>query len=174
MGTLDIVLLLCFIPALVRGIQKGFVEQLVSIISIIAGAFLAFKFSQPLSALAAERITAVAALDPKLLNVLCFIAVAVVAVLLLHLLGALLTRTLKLVSLGFINRLLGVVFALLKAALVIGLLIFFFDSFNEKWGLVNPETLQNSVVYTALRDAALKVFPYLKTLISGTPAETAA
>ena len=61
MGTLDIILLICFIPAIVRGIQKGFVEQLVAIVSILLGAWLAFKFSTPLSTWAAGFIT----LEPK-------------------------------------------------------------------------------------------------------------
>jgi len=161
MGTLDIIILICFIPALVRGIQKGFVEQLVGIISIVLGAWLAFKFSQPLGAWLTQFIN----LDAQLLQILSFILVVILAILLLHLVGRLITGTLKLVSLGWLNRLLGVVFALLKAALVIGLIIFIFGDLNDRWHLVNPEILQASAVYTALRGAALKVFPYLQNLI---------
>ena len=161
MGTLDIIILICFIPALVRGIQKGFVEQIVGIISIVLGAWLASMFSRPLG----EWLTQFINLDAQLLQILSFILVVILAILLLHLVGRLITGTLKLVSLGWLNRLLGVVFALLKAALVIGLVIFIFGNLNDRWHLVNPEILQASGVYTALRDAAMKVFPYLQTLI---------
>lgn len=161
MGTLDIIILICFIPALVRGIQKGFVEQIAGIVSILLGAWLAFKFSGPLGAWLSQFIT----LEPQLLGILSFVLVVILAVLLLNLAGRLITGTLKMVSLGWLNRLLGVVFALLKAALVIGLVIFIFGNLNDKWHLVNPEVLQGSPVYTALRDAALRVFPYLQNLI---------
>ncbi len=163
MGTLDIILLICFIPAVVRGIQKGFVEQLVAIAAILLGAWLAFRFSSPLS----EWASAYVGLEPKVLQVVSFIVIVFVAVLLLTLLGKLVTGTLKAVSLGWINRLLGVVFALLKAALLIGLFIFLFHTLNEKWNLINPETLSGSVVYNALLTAAENVFPYLKEFLTG-------
>ena len=161
MGTLDIVLLICFVPAVVRGIQKGFIEQIVSIASIFIGVWAAFRFTQPLSVWLAGYINA----DAKLLHIISFVVVVVLAVILLNLLGRLLTKTVKLASLGWLNRILGLVFAILKAALIIGLLVFVFDSLNVKWNLIDPGVLKDSVVYNALRDAALKVFPYLKDLI---------
>lgn len=162
MGTLDIILLICFIPALVRGIQKGLVEQLVSIISILLGTWLAFRLSLPVG----EWLSGYLTMEPKSLQLIAFILVAIVAVLVLSLIGKLITHTLKLASLGWLNRLLGVIFALFKAALVIGLLIFIFESVNAKLGLIKPDTMGESPVYIALRDAAMKVFPYLQSLIS--------
>ena len=166
MGTLDIILLICFIPAIVRGIQKGFVEQLVAIVALLLGAWLAFKFSTPLSTWASGFIS----LEPKVLQVVSFIVIVVLAVLILNLLGKLITSTLKVASLSWVNRLLGLVFALLKAALVIGLLIYLFDSLNDKWSLINPDTLNESIVYSTLRTGAENVFPYLKEFISGNAA----
>ena len=44
MNTLDIVILLLFIPGIVRGISKGFIEQVISLVGIVLSAYLAFKF----------------------------------------------------------------------------------------------------------------------------------
>ena len=46
MSTLDIILLVCFVPAIVRGIQHGFISQVVSLVSVILGIWLAFHFSE--------------------------------------------------------------------------------------------------------------------------------
>lgn len=162
MGTLDIILLIGFIPALVRGIQKGFIEQVISLASIFIGAWMAYRFAEPLSVWLTQFVN----VEPRILGVASFAIVVVLTVILLNLLGRLLTKTLSLASLGFVNRLLGVVFALLKAALIIGLLIFVFDTFNGKWGIVNAELLDGSVIYKALHEAALKVFPYLQNLLN--------
>ena len=162
MGILDILLLVCFIPALVRGIQKGFIEQVVSIASIFIAAWLAYRFAEPLSG----WLTQFSGLEPKILGILSFAVIVILAVFLLNLAGKLLAKTLSLASLGFLNRLLGVVFALLKAALIIGLVIFVFDGLNAKWAIVNSEILQGSAIYTTLRDAAVAVFPYLKNLLN--------
>lgn len=162
MGTLDIILLLCFIPAIVRGIQKGFIEQVVSIISIFAGAWLAFKFTTPLS----EWLTSYITLDAKLLHILSFTVVVMMSVFLLNIIGRLLSKTLSLASLGWINRLAGFLFSIVKAALIVGLLVFVFDNLNTKWNIVDANLLRESVVYSTLHDMAMNVFPYLKSLIN--------
>ena len=162
MGTLDIILLICFVPALVRGIMKGFVEQLISLASLFVGAWMAYRFAEPLSVWLTQFIN----VEPRILGVASFAIIVILTVFLLALLGKLLAKTLKLASLGFVDRLLGVVFALLKAALIIGLLIFVFDTFNGKWSIVNPEVLDESVIYGALHRAAMKVFPYLQNLLN--------
>jgi len=166
MGTLDIILLLFFIPAIVRGISKGFVEQLVGIVSIVLGGWLAFKFSAPV----AEWLSLHLSWESSALNILAFALIAVVIVLVLKLIGSLIVKALKELSLGFINRLLGVVFALLKTALIIGLVIYFFDIVNTKVNIVSAETLDASVVYTALKNAANVVFPFLKELFTSSTA----
>ena len=35
MATLDIILLICFIPGIIRGISKGFLEQALSLAGIV-------------------------------------------------------------------------------------------------------------------------------------------
>ena len=55
-------------------------------------------------------------------------------------------------------------FALAVNALVIGVFIILFDTVNLKFGLVKPEVLDGSIVYSSLRDLSYLVFPYLKGL----------
>ena len=149
-------------PAIITGISKGLVEQLVSLISLIAGVWAAFHFSSSLS----EWLNSYLQTDPKIINIVAFALTVVLTVLILNLLGRLITKTLSMASLGWANRLLGLVFALLKAALVIGLLIFIFDPLNAKFNLVKPEVLDGSVIYSALHGLSTKVFPFLKELIA--------
>ena len=49
MSTPDIIILICFLPAIISGIMKGFIEQAVALVSLILGAWLAFKFSTVVS-----------------------------------------------------------------------------------------------------------------------------
>lgn len=149
-------------PAIITGISKGLVEQLVSLASLFVGVWAAFRFSTVI----AEWLNGFLQLDQRIVNIAAFALTVILAVLLLTLLGKLITKTLKLTALGWANRLLGLVFALLKAALIIGLLIFIFDPINAKFNLVKPEILDGSVIYTALHDLSTKVFPYLKELLT--------
>ena len=93
-----------------------------------------------------------------------FIFIAVAAA--LALLGKLLEGTIRLVMLGWLNRLLGVAFSLLKAGLIVGLVIMAFCSLNDTFDFVSKETLEQSVLFPPLKDMAYTVFPYLKDLLS--------
>lgn len=163
MAILDIILLLCFIPAIVTGISKGFVKQIVDLVAILAAAWAAFRFSKVMGAWLGQYLT----LDASILNVVSFVLVAVVVAVLLHLVGALLTKTLNALSLGFLNRLLGLVFGVLKVALILGLVILLFETLNSTLGLVKPEATANAVVYNALKNAANAIFPILKSFVTG-------
>ena len=45
MNVLDIVLIILFIPAIIRGISKGFIEQVIALASLFLSAWLAYLFA---------------------------------------------------------------------------------------------------------------------------------
>ena len=49
MNLLDIILLILFIPAIIRGISKGFIEQIIALASLFLSAWLAYLFSNTVS-----------------------------------------------------------------------------------------------------------------------------
>lgn len=162
MAILDIILLLCFIPAIIQGVLKGFVQQVTDIIALIAGAWAAFYFSGTISAWLCQYLN----FDPRLIYAISFIVVAVVAVLILHFLGNLLCRAVKMVSLGWLNRTFGVIFGTIKTALILGLLIMAFNSLNASWHLVSNDSFKDAAVYNFLKDTAETVWPFLKDFVS--------
>ena len=166
MAVLDIILLVCFIPGIVNGISKGFVKQVVDLVAIFAGAWAAFRFSESVSKWLESYLT----MDPKLLYVISFAIVIVLAVLILNLVGGLVLKIFKMAALGWLNRIAGLALGILKADLILGIMISVFEGLNAKWNLVGPEKLQDAVVYDALKDFAAKVLPFLKNLVSGAPA----
>ena len=161
MSTPDIIILICFLPAIISGIMKGFIEQAVALVSLILGAWLAFKFSTVVSGWLQPYFE----VSETVLNVISFVVIMVAVVLVLFVLGKILTGVSKLVMLGWLDRLLGLVFALLKAGLIIGILIILFDTLNVKFGFVAEKVLNESVLYSPIRDISYMVFPYLKELL---------
>lgn len=161
MNVLDIILLLCFIPAIIGGLRRGFIAQVVAIISIILGIWLSFKFSAVLSGWLGQWIEA----GEQVLHVISFAVIMILAILALAAVGKLIEATVKIILLGWLNRLLGLIFALLKYALIIGLLLMLFNSLNGQFHLVNQKVLDSSLLYGPLLNMANSVFPYLKALI---------
>lgn len=161
MSIVDIILLICFVPALISGIRKGFISQVISIVSLIGGVWLSYEFSEPVGAWLSQYIET----TENVLKLISFIIIMIAVFAGLALVGKLLEGIINFVMLGWVNKLLGVVFALLKTGLIVGLVIMLFCSLNNSLHLVSDEVLAESVLFTPLKNAAYTVFPYLKSLI---------
>ena len=161
MNSLDIVFLVLFIPGIIRGITKGFLEQVISLGGIVLSAFLAYRFS----GFACDYLKEYLTVSDTVLHVIGFAAVLVVSLILVILLAKVVTKAVEMASLGWLNKLLGIVFSLFTTALVLAILIILFDTVNVKFELVKSTILQESVLYGHLKDFGYFVFPYLKQLL---------
>ena len=161
MNIVDIILLICFVPAVVQGFRKGFISQIIAIVSIIVGAWISFRFTSDVSVWLGQHIPG----SEQMLKVVSFAIIFAAVIAALALLGKLLEGAVKLVMLGWLNRLLGVAFSLLKAGLIVGLAIMLFCSLNNTFGMVSEEVLNESVLFPPLKTMAYTIFPYLKELL---------
>ena len=162
MNILDIIILICLIPAVVQGLRKGFISQVIAIVSLVAGVWASVRFADIASQWIAQYITA----SEQILKVTAFALIMVIVFTVLALVGKMLEATIRLVMLGWVNRLLGMCFALVKCLLILGLLALGFNSLNNTFGFVKPEQLADSVLYPIINDMAEIVFPYLKSILT--------
>ena len=158
MATLDIILLICFLPGIIRGLSKGFLEQALSLGGIFLSVWAAFKFST----LVCGWLKPYLSLSETTLSVVAFALILVAVCLAVLIVAKLLTKVLEMSMLGWLDKVLGLAFALVVNALLLGVFIILFDTLNLKFGFVKPEVLDASIVYTTLRDLSYLVFPYLK------------
>ena len=161
MNILDAIILICLIPALIQGLRKGFISQAISIVSVVVGIWASARFANLVANWVAQYITA----SDQVIKVVAFALILVVVFIVLGLLGRLLEKILNFAFLGWVNKLLGVLFSFLKCALVVGLVIMAFNSLNGTFHFVSEESLAESSLYPPLKDLAYKVFPYLKELV---------
>lgn len=163
MNTLDIVLLLLFIPGIIRGLSKGFMEQAISLVGIILSAWIAWKYYTAVGELIAPVLKA----SETVLDIVSFVLLLIVVLLVLILLAKLLTKLVEMATLGWLNRVLGLVLSLFVTALILGLLATVFDALNQRFELVTEsKVLSESVLYPILRDFADLVFPFLKQILA--------
>ena len=162
MNILDIILLICFVPAIIQGFRKGFIAQAIAIISIIVGIWASARFANIVTAWIGQYITA----SEQVLKVVAFAMILIVVFLVLAALGKMLEGVFRIVMLGWLNKLLGVAFSLLKMVLIIGLLIIAFTAVNDTFKFVQESVLNESVLYPPLKKLAFEVFPYLKDVLT--------
>lgn len=162
MNILDIIILICLIPALIQGLRKGFISQAISIVSLVVGIWASARFANVVTGWVSQYITA----SEQVLKIVAFALILIAVFLALGLLGKVLESILNFALLGWVNKLLGVVFSLLKALLLLGLVIIAFNALNSSLGFVKPEIIADSVLYTPLKDLADSVFPYIKNMLT--------
>jgi membrane protein required for colicin V production len=103
--------------------------------------------------------------SPALIHIISFLVFFILYALVINLLGKLIEKLLKLVMLGWLNRVLGFVFYIAYGLLIISLLLVLFTSLNNTFEFVSQETLAESMLYQPLYDFGSALFPYLKALI---------
>ncbi|MBQ4183927.1 MAG: CvpA family protein [Bacteroidales bacterium] len=161
MNTLDIIILICFLPGIIRGLSKGFLEQAVSLVGMVLSVWCAFK----LRGVVCEAIAPHLEMSETLLNVVAFALILIGVSVLALILAKLFTKLVELMMLGWVNRLLGALTSCLVTLVVLGVVIVLFDTVNVKFGLVNSPLLSESVLYEGIKNLANLAFPYMKQLL---------
>jgi len=161
MNALDIILLLCFVPAVIRGLSKGFLEQFLTLAGVVVGVWASFKFSSFVSEIIRPYIEA----SDTMLNAAAFAIILVVVCVLAFLLSKALTKIIRTSLLSWVDKLLGVIAGVLVTGLALAALAVSSEAISGAMELGDAEILKNSKVYNFLKDAAYIVFPYLKSLL---------
>ena len=120
------------------------------------------EFANIVAAWVSQYITA----SDQVIRLTAFAIVLVGVFLLLALIGKALEGIIKLVMLNWLNRILGMVFSAAKCILILGLLVTVFNSLNVTFGLVKPEVLSDSLLYSFIQNVSDIIFPYLKSLLT--------
>ena len=162
MNILDAIILICLIPAIFQGLRKGFISQAISIISLIVGIWASARFADIVTEWVSQYITA----SEQVMKIVAFVIILTVVFIALGLIGRLLEKILNFAFLGWINKLAGVAFSLMKAFLILGLIAIAFNSINTTLELVKPETISDSVLYQPLKNAADTIFPYIRKMLT--------
>jgi membrane protein required for colicin V production len=124
MNFVDILIWAVLLYFVVKGFLKGFVKEACSLLGLLAGGWAAFKYDHYL----AEAIRPFIHLPNSIALVLSFIFIFLFMGLLFYLLGYLLTVVCKIMLLGGINRIGGVLFGFLEGALLLCMVLYFGNS----------------------------------------------
>lgn len=117
---IDVIIWLLLIGFAVKGFMKGLIREVCALLGLVAGGWGAFRYYPSLAALLDPLIH----LPTTVALSLAFILVFLVIGLLFYLLGHLLTVVLKIMLLGGINRIGGVLFGLLEGGFIICMLLY--------------------------------------------------
>jgi len=155
---LDIIIAIPFAWAIYMGLTKGFVRQLATLGALILGVYGGAKLSGWLGEFFHRKFDVAIKLSQFVSFVIIFIAV----IILMHFLAKIIQSSLKAGGLGAIDKILGVLFAMVKALIIVGVILSFFEMINKKVVLVEKQYTERSFFYNPIVNLTGKVFPTIK------------
>lgn len=158
MKVLDIIFLIPTAYFAYKGFKKGLIIELSTLLALVLGVMATIKFSDFTYFKLKEWL-------PEAsygLGVLSYIVTFVAVVFAVNLVGKMISKMVDVLALGFINRLAGMLFGLIKAILLLALLILLFENINGNFHLISDEQLQESQLYPLFKTAGI----FMNELIS--------
>ena len=138
---------------LVRGLFNGFFLELASLVSLIAGIFIAVKFSSVLADVLAKKVS----WDPLAVRLVSFAVLVLAVIIAISLLAKIFTTMASFAGLGIMNRILGGVFGMMKLALIAGTLLVTM----ARYDLPGTETRESSLLYGPVTGVGKLLYPSL-------------
>ncbi len=147
MSTIDIILLIPLAWGAFNGFRKGLILELASLVGLILGIYGAIKFSD----FTAEKLTNHIDVTQEWLGLVSFLITFIAIVIAVFILARILDKTLKLIALGFVNRLLGLLFGTLKFALIVSTGMYFFQNLNTKFEFTQKGFEEESILWQPIQ-----------------------
>ena len=158
MGFLDIILCALLVFAFYKGVINGLFVELASLISLLLGIYFAIKFSFIMKEILMEFVK----WNPNTIQIVAFALTFIVVVIGIHLLGKFLTGIANFAFLGWLNKLGGGFFRVLKTVLIVSIVFSVFEKINYNNFLAKKETLDDSIFFNPIQKIAGFVFPSIK------------
>lgn len=158
--SINLVDILILIPLMLfawNGYKKGLIIEVASLAALVIGLYMAFYFSD----FAANLLNANFDIDQKYVAVFAFILTFIAVIFLVITVGKILQKFIDILLLGFLNKLAGAAFGILKGALLLSILIFVINYFDFGSALIKTEQKEKSIFYEPIESIAPALYSWL-------------
>lgn len=155
MNIIDVLLLVPLLYAAWKGFRKGLIVELFTLLALLVGIYAGIHFSD----LTAEKINGSIEMEDKYLPVVSFTLTFLVVGALIYFAGRMLEKMVELVNLSPINKMLGVLLALVKMIYTLSILIILVETYDERGSFIPKESKIESKLYEPMKQVALVTIP---------------
>jgi len=147
---LDIIILVPLLWFGYHGYKKGLIIEVASLAAFILGLYFAFYFSN----FTAGYLKQFFNIQPKYMAAISFIVTFIGVIIIVLAVAKLLEKVINILMLGFLNKLGGAVFGILKGALFLSIIIFIINYFDTGRTIIKPQAVKKSVFYEPVESLA--------------------
>jgi membrane protein required for colicin V production len=157
MNWIDAAIIVILALSMVMGFINGLVKEVASLAALILGIWGAIKFSS----FTAEKLYDYFDMSGQYVGIIAFLVTFGIIVVLIHFVGIIVNKIVDAAALSFVNRLLGIVFGLLKSVLILSVLFVVFNSIDARRSFLPDEAIEKSILYSPIADIAPAIFPII-------------
>jgi len=157
MNYIDIVIIVVLAVGMVRGFINGLVKEVASLAALILGIWGAIRFSS----FTAGKLYDYFDMSGKYVGIISFLVTFGIIVIIIHFIGLLVDKLMQAVALGFINKLLGIVFGLFKSVLIMSVVLVVLNAIDARRPFLPKEKIEQSMLYNPVSDIAPAIFPII-------------
>jgi len=157
MNYFDAIFAIIFLWSIYRGLTRGFVIMAATLAALLLGIWGAVHFSSITSDLLYRYLN----LQTQYLSLISFALTFILIVIAVHLLARAIDKLLKAVALGFLNRLAGMLFGIIKTAFIISIILVVINNIDKRVPFIPEEHKAGSLLYQPLSKLAPAIFPFL-------------
>jgi len=161
MNSLDLGILIIASIFFVRGVFRGFVFELVTVVGLILGYIISITY---LSLLSGYILTFFPSFSESIVKLVSFFMLFVGTNLLLRFVSNIITKTLKIAMLGWLNRLLGGILGMIKSVIIMSILVFVIDMIPFSSYLLEQVEVQTSELYPVLNALGPRLYEEIQKL----------
>ena len=164
MNYVDIFIVCLILFGFYRGFSKGLIIELSSFLAIVFGVYGSIKFSEiTLNLINSAFSSQLESIDESYLKIFSFAFTFIIIIISISLLARFLTKIIKILLLGWINKVLGGLFGSLKYLVLISFVVVFFDNINSEFSVVETKEVEKVMLFKPLLEVGnnlLKIVNY--------------
>lgn len=157
MNWIDAAIIILLILSMVTGFINGFVKEVASLAALILGIWGAIRFS----AFTAAKLYDYFDMTGQYVGIIAFLITFGIIVVIIHFIGMLADKIITSISLGFINRIFGIAFGLIKTVLIMSVFFVILNVIDSKRPFLPKDKIENSIFYNPISDIAPALFPII-------------
>jgi membrane protein required for colicin V production len=156
MNWIDFVIVIIVILSVFQGFSNGLVKEVASLAGLILGIWGAIRFSSFTAAKLYEWFD----MTGQYVGIISFVVTFCIIVVIVHFIGIVADKIVKAVALGFLNRLAGMVFGVLKNIIILSVIFSVLNAIDARKHFL-PRSFSESRFYAPISDLVPSIFPVI-------------
>ncbi|MDX9907641.1 MAG: CvpA family protein [Bacteroidales bacterium] len=149
MTLLDFIVLLPVVWLCIRGFIKGLIIELATLAGMALGILAAYYFAADLQALMQDYFS----LSENGTRIVAYILIFLVVLLIVWIIGKLVEKSVDLMAMGWLNKLLGAIVGIIKGVVIVCVALYLVEKYDTRQKVIKPEVKEKSMFYQPIMEA---------------------